>query len=260
MLEPGKRLRAARERLRLKYRDVEEASQWIANQHSNHSYLVGISRLADIENKGTTPSLFRLYSLCAIYQIEYPLALSWYGITLDQLPSDAAHFGAHQTQPFDVGTTDDVVSNFPIELDKKFDFRNTDHLSRSVRDWGKLPLSLINGLDIRKHRYAFIGTEDWSMHPIIPPGSFVQLDERKRRISKDGWSSAYERPIYFLEHREGFKCGWCSQNNDLLIVQPHYSSQEPVTIFHFPGEVEVIGQVIAVVMRLDLARKRHTHS
>lgn len=260
MTEPGKRLRAARERLRLKYRDVEEASQWIANQYGNHTYLVGISRLADIENKGTTPSLFRLYSLCAIYQIKFSEALSWYGIVLDRLPADAAHFGAQQTQPFDVGINSEVVSSFPLELDPKFDFRQTDHLSRSVRDWGKLPLTLMNGLDIRKHRYAFIGTEDWSMHPIIPPGSFVQLDERKRKIVKDGWSSEYERPIYFVEHREGFKCGWCSQSRDLLIVQPHHSSEEPAAVFQFPGEIEIIGQVIAVVMRLDRARKRHTHS
>ena len=258
--EAGRKMREVRERLHLRYRDVEEASQWIANQSGNHEFLIGLSRLADIENKGTTPSLFRLYSLCAIYRIEYPTALSWYGITLDQLPAHASHFGAQQTQPFDLKSTEATSVTVPTDMAQLFDPRNTTHLSRIVKSWGRLPVALMNGLEIRKHRYAFIGTEDWSMHPIIPPGSFVQLDEKRRKIQNNGWVSEYERPIYFLEHREGFKCGWCSQVENRLIVQPHHSSNTPVTIFEFPGQVEIVGQVIAVVMRLDLALKRHIHS
>ncbi len=257
---PGKRLREIRERLRLKYRDVEEASQWIANQYSNHAYLVGISRLADIEHKGTIPSIYRLYSLCTIYRIEYHVALSWYGVLLGQQPADSAHFGAKQTQPFDFRYGDETIVNIPTAFRENLDFRNTDHLSQSVRSWGKLPLTLIAGQEGKKHRYAFVGTEDWSMFPIIPPGSFIQLDEKQRRIAKDGWTSEFDRPIYFVEHRGGFKCGWCSQNGNKLVVQPHYSSSDPVAIFDLPGEAEIIGQVIGVAMRLDLGKKRHTHS
>ncbi len=258
MREPGQRLRQARERLRLRYRDVEEASQRIANQHSNHEYLIGLSRLADIENKGTTPSIFRLYSLCAIYRIDYMTALAWYGVLMDQLPADASHFGSKQTQPFDMEPRDEALITFPTDMDKNVDLRSTIHLNRSIRTWGKLPISLINGLEIRKHRYAFIGTEDWFMFPIIPPGSFLQLDEKKKKVASEGWNSEYERPIYFVEHRSGYKCGWCSEQNGCFIVQPHSASSEVPLIFADAKEVEVIGQVIGVVKRLDLARKRHT--
>ena len=55
--EPGQKLRRARERLGLRYRDVEEASQRIAFRHGNDEFSIGLSRLADIENKGTLPSL-----------------------------------------------------------------------------------------------------------------------------------------------------------------------------------------------------------
>jgi len=41
-----------RERLNLRFRDVEEASTRIANVHSSDEYIVTLSRLADIENKG----------------------------------------------------------------------------------------------------------------------------------------------------------------------------------------------------------------
>lgn len=260
MQASGKRLRDARERLRLKYRDVEQASQWIANQHGNHSFLVGISRLADIENKGTIPSIYRLYSLCVIYQLEYAMALQWYGIDVNHLTADAAHFGARHTQTFDLPVSDQTLIDFPLTVRQEFDFSRTDHLSRSIKEWSKLPLTLLRGMDLEKGRYAFIGTEDWSMFPLISPGSFIQLDERKKRIARDGWTSEFERPIYFLAHRSGFKCGWCSQAGKFLIVQPHSSSTEPASIYQFPGEVEIVGQVTAVLTRLDLGKKRHTHS
>src|ERR1017187_7750585 len=70
MEEPGQRLKRERERLNLRYRDVEQASQTIANRHENDGFIIALSRLADIENKGTVPSLYRLYSLCAIYRLD----------------------------------------------------------------------------------------------------------------------------------------------------------------------------------------------
>ena len=44
---------ASRERLNLRYRDVEEASHRIADRHKNDEFSIALSRLADIENKGT---------------------------------------------------------------------------------------------------------------------------------------------------------------------------------------------------------------
>ena len=79
----GQRLRRARERLNLKFRDVELASQKIAERHNNQEFAVLISRLSDIESHGTLPSIYRLYSLCCIYRLDMNEALRWYGIGLD---------------------------------------------------------------------------------------------------------------------------------------------------------------------------------
>ena len=71
MEEPGQRLHLrARERLNLKFRDVEQASHLIAERRGNPSSKVLIDRLSDIENQGTLPSLYRLYSLCCIYRLD----------------------------------------------------------------------------------------------------------------------------------------------------------------------------------------------
>ncbi len=68
--EAGQKLKRIRERLRLKFRDIEEASLKIAAARQNDEFVVALSRLADIENKGTIPSIYRLYSLCAIYRLD----------------------------------------------------------------------------------------------------------------------------------------------------------------------------------------------
>ncbi len=253
-------MRSVRERLRLRYRDVEKASQRIADQYGSNEFFVGLSRLSDIENKATVPSIHKLYSLCAIYGLDFANALHWYGVDLEQLPIDATRLAHGQTRPFDVCMPERISVEFPVELDDSLDLRITSYFSRYVRRWGKLSIALLNSLDLRQHRYAFIGTEDWSMHPILPPGSFVQVDETKKRIVQGGWSNEHERPIYLLEHREGFRCGWCSYSKGFLLVQPHSASQESPFIYNYPGEAEIIGQVVGVAMRLDLTKRRHTRS
>ena len=74
---PGPEEERIRERLRLKYRDIEEASQKIAAARQNDEFGIALSRLADIENKGTMPSIYRLYSLCAIYRLDLDEVLPW---------------------------------------------------------------------------------------------------------------------------------------------------------------------------------------
>jgi transcriptional regulator with XRE-family HTH domain len=257
--EPGQQLRRLRERLHLRYRDVEEASQRIASRHGNDEFLIGLSRLADIENKGTIPSIYRLYSLCAIYGMDFATALEWYGVELAKLASDAAGLPLEETRPVEFQDTQPIAVEAPPGA--VGDERKTALVTRHSPKWAKPPVGLAEGLDARRYRYALIGTEDWTMFPVIPPGSFIQIDESKRRISHDGaWLHEHERPIYFLEHRSGYQCGWCSEKRGFLIVQPHPMSRVPVDIFRFPGEADVIGQVVGLATRLDPAKRRRTRS
>ena len=66
--------------------------------------------------------------------------------------------------------------------------------------------------------------------------------------------------VEIVEHRGGYRCGWCTQNKGLLVLESHPLSQVPVEIFRYPAEAEVVGQVVGVAMRLDQARRRHTRS
>lgn len=254
MDRPGERLKRARERLSLTFRQVELASQQIARRRGSDEFAIALSRLADIENKGTVPSIYRLYSLCAIYRLSFDEVLLWYGVPRDLLLSESAQVAVPLTHPVAVAADSRVTVPLPVDI--QIDLAQTTFLSHLVRRWGKMSLSFLNVMDIRKYRYGFIGTADWSMHPLLPPGSLVAIDESRRRIIDEGWSSEFERPIYFLEHRGGYLCGWCTKSGGRLVIQQHPSSDQKVEIFEFPGGIDVIGQVVGAAMPLDARRHR----
>jgi transcriptional regulator with XRE-family HTH domain len=258
MEDAGQRLRRIRERLHLRYRDVEEASQRIASRRGSDEYAIALSRLADIENKGTVPSIYRLYSLSVIYRLELLEVLEWYGVDLATQADDAMAVQLEATHLVQFSAADNVTVRAPLSLDPGVDLRKTVFLSRLIPRWGKLPLALLDSLDIKNHRYGFVGTEDWTMYPLVHPGSLVLIDETRRKIVNTGWQNEFERPIYFLEHRDGYLFGWCSVSDNLLVVHSHPSSFCDVTVFEdFATEVDVIGQVTGVAMRLDYGRRHH---
>ena len=85
MEDAGEKLKRVRDRLGLTIRDVEEASRKIASRHHNDEFVIGLSRLSEIENKGTVPTIYRLYSLCSIYRLDLLEVLEWYGVNVGEL-------------------------------------------------------------------------------------------------------------------------------------------------------------------------------
>ena len=251
----GDKLKRARDRLKLTYRDVEQASQIVAERRGSDEFAIALSRLADIENKGTLPTVYRLYTLCAIYRLDFSEVLRWYGVPLDQLASDALEVGLDATHLMHFTAGDSAI--VPASLDREIDLNETTLLSHLVRNWGQAAFSFLNGLDLPKYQYGLIGLEDWSMYPILRPGSLVAIDENRRKIVPGGWTNEFDRPIYFLEHRGGNICSWCAISAGRLWIQPHPGSQRAPCSFAWPEEIDVIGQVTGVALLLDSRKPRH---
>ena len=252
MTQAGQQLRQIRERLGLRYRDVVRASTQIAARHGKPEFQVGLSRLADIENKGTLPSAYRLYSLAAIYKLEFRAVLRWYGIDLDQLAADAMEVPLQSTTLLETETPHSALSPVPTPA---FDSRRTVYLSRLMKSWGRIPAFWAAAAHPGRNRYAFVGLNDWFMNPLVRPGSLVQIDPRRRRVVSSGWTSEWDRPMYLIEHRDGFRCAWCSEQEEHLVLQPHPASGQVAEI-HRSDAVEVLGQVIAVAFRFDPVQPR----
>ena len=248
-MNAGRRLRDLRDRLGLTLRAVEEASTDLAAAYENSEFTVPPSRLSDIETKGVLPSIYRLHALALIYKVQWEEILAWYGIEIGLSPIqvDISRLPKTHTITSKVGLKD---LQLPVKLDPSFNKANTMDLGRFIEQWGLLPLTYLAKFAHSKYTYGYIGTDDFTMHPIIPPGSFVQVDQSRNKVQRSPWRSDYERPIYFLETREEYICAWCSVKEGKIIIQPHPLSPCEVRIMRWPQEAEVIGQVVGAAIRV----------
>src|SRR3974390_3087548 len=130
--QPGTRLRRSRERLGLTYRDVERAIYELACQRGGPDFIVHLSRLADIENRDVTPSIYKLYALAVIYHLDPKEVCEWYEVPFQghfsagiQMPPQNPHLAAAPAK-----------MRLPIRFDPAFDPRRTEFLTRMVERWG----------------------------------------------------------------------------------------------------------------------------
>jgi hypothetical protein len=140
-----------------------------------------------------------------------------------------------------------------------FDPETTTDIQSSLMEMRSVPLGNLIGSIRVGYRYGYIGTKDRTMYPLITPGAIVQIDEQRKRIVSGPWHRESERPIYFLETRSGFACCWCALQGSNVILQPHPLSPEAMR-FLSSNDVNVIGQVVAVSMRLDTFVETAEHS
>jgi transcriptional regulator with XRE-family HTH domain len=96
-MHPGLLLRQARERLGLTYREVERTSYELALRRGRPEFIMHISRLADIENRGVVPSLHKLYTLAAVYLLNPLDILRWYDIPIEECFQDGTSFSVPRT-------------------------------------------------------------------------------------------------------------------------------------------------------------------
>ena len=239
------RLRQSRESLGLTYRDVEQASYEIAAKRGRPEFVLHISRLADIENRNVVPSLHKLYSLATIYHLS-PLEIStWYEAAFVHSLDDGAAFPAPLTHLY----KSPLTPTAPATEDGSNDLNRTDL-------WNELPSSAATfpGMKqnrTRRFRYGFIGLSDRRMAPILRPGSIVLVDIALRRIEDEDWSNEYDRPLYFVETRGGYRCGWFQKLKSRLIMQPHTLSRCTPEAWRTPEEAEVVGKVVGVLTYLN---------
>jgi transcriptional regulator with XRE-family HTH domain len=243
-MQPGTRLRQARERLGLTYRDVERASYELACQRGRPDFILHLSRLADIENRDVIPSIYKLYTLAVIYHLSPKEVFRWYEVPFEGHFSDGIQLAAPNTHL----AAGPASMRLPIRFDPAFDPRRTEFLTRMVERWGDLEGTLFDPPS--RHLYGYVGMDDRRMNPLLRPGSLVLVDPKLRAVQNSGWSNELERPIYFIELRQEFRCCWCHCKDGQLMLVPHPLSSCSPEVYRFPEDAEIVGQVVGVAMRL----------
>jgi transcriptional regulator with XRE-family HTH domain len=248
---PGRYLKDFRERLGLGVRDVQKSSALIAAEEANPEFYISAARLSQIENEESAPSPFKLFSLCAIYGVDFADLLKRYGVDPDRIHHYRELVKLDATHPVSLESLNQNSEiTLPVRLDPSFRWETTQLLNRVVSMWGRIPTALINDINPRTQMFGYVGLEDYTMYPILRPGALVMIDGARRKVVPGGWRSELERPIYFIELREGYRCAWCHLEDAKLTLIPHPTSGVNAKSYRHPDEAEVAGQVIGVAMRL----------
>jgi RNA polymerase sigma factor (sigma-70 family) len=212
------------------------------------SQMVGVPT---IESDYSPEAVLGRNGLSAIYHKSFAEIASYFGVRIGDLGRDRALIGVPKTHLLDAETDAESHSvSLPVELKPEFRFETTNLLSRVIEKWNEVPIGLLQHLDLRKSVYGYIGLEDMTLYPLIRPGSLVQIDPNQRKISSARWTTEFDRPIYFLELRDGYICSWCQLERGQLMVIPHPQSRQSVRHFEYPAQAEVVGRVTGVAMRI----------
>lgn len=252
----GRQLRAARERVGLSTRDVERLSRLLAESKQNQEYYISHAWLSQIERGELTPGIFKIYTLSTIYQFRLDQTLAFFGIEI----ADLGHEQLRQPLPNThlVGVADATSGTCPAPQDRLL-LDRTDLVSRIFSGLERFQEDLFPRTTGTSSVFGYVGTKDFTLFPLIRPGSFVEIDSSQRRIENTRWESEFERPIYFVELRDEYACSWCEEKEGRLLLIPSPQSGRRVREVRYPTQADIVGRVTAVTMRIaDPKEKRMT--
>jgi transcriptional regulator with XRE-family HTH domain len=247
----GAKLRELRNSLGFTIRDVQERSMEIAAQENNLEYILSHAWLTGIENGDGVPSVFKFYTLGRAYGRSVRELVGYYNVRIGELGREHASFSAPKTHLLGTAdATDSETVSLPLRFRSEGILDNTSLLSKLVAIWGDIPVALVERLSPQSALYGYVGLKDFTLYPMIRPGTFVQIDVNQTKVLAGSPHTMEERPIYFVELRDGYACSWCERKQNLLLLVPHPLSPVKTRQLIYPLEGEIVGRVTAVAMRL----------
>jgi hypothetical protein len=231
---------------------VERLSQKIAQERKSRAFYISHNSVTDIENRRFVPRLAKLYSLSVIYHWGLDELLSLFGLSINDpgkerglLTLPHTHLLHAKAEAEDSDTLSGTHRQDTPELER------TNLVHRMRMSWGEISLSLLRRAGPRHALYGYIGVKDYTLDPLIRPGSIVQIDSQQTKIMQGLWVNEFDRPIYFFELRNNhYVCSWGELNGDQLLLIP--SPRSPVQVRHlrFPQDADIVGRVTAVSMTI----------
>jgi transcriptional regulator with XRE-family HTH domain len=227
----GQQLKTLRNGRNITVREVEHASRRIAEAKADKRFCISNGWLAQLEHGASESSIHKLFSLSVIYRVSFLDLVRLYNVDVDEKEKYERVADPYVTQLVcDNGNGDGLVqpacSDNCVELATK--------LAPALKENSPAGIA-----------YAYLGLADFTMYPMIRPGALLRIDTTQTRVAGSVWRNEYERPIFFIELRDAYACGWCELQGNQLLVIPHPSSPATVRRFTFPREAELVGRVIS---------------
>ena len=226
----GSKLKSLRNRCNITVRQVEQASGRIADAKGDKRFRISNGWLAQLENGISEPSICKLFTLSVIYHADFRELARLYNVDIEEIEKYESIAHPHATQMYS-------------------DNQRVGSTSRNVRASTGLVPQITNAStpasdESRDIRQGYVGLADYTMYPLIRPGALVEIDITQNRLQGASWHNEFERPIFFVELREGYACGWCELQGNQLLIIPHHSSPSTIRRFTFPREAEIVGRVV----------------
>lgn len=241
----GARLRAIRQQRQLSLREVEEHSLRLAEEWGNEAYHISASWLVRLERGQYELTVRKLIALADVFNLSPEQLLGYLrpedgqSLPLQHLSSPNATIlltGGRLTEQAK------YLLSYTIDQIDRTNLPETTTLLPAETD--PLPAP---------YRRGIIGKLDRTLYPMIPSGSIVYIDTRKRSISpRKDWIHEFQRPIYVFMTGDAYLCGWCEldRNAEWLTLIPHPLSPASSQRWRYRKEIENVGRVLAVAMRL----------
>ena len=226
----GQELKALRNRRNITVREVEQASRRIADVKGDKRFCISNGWLAQLENGVSEPSICKLFSLSVIYRVNFLDLLRLYNVDVDDKEKYEPVAEPYLTQLLSQRTQllhEAAGCEEPLE---------TSLAPQSI--------DTHEGNDTSHIVCAHVGLADFTMWPMIRPGALLKIDTTQNKIVAGAWPNEFERPIYFIELREAYACGWCELQGNQLLILPHHSSPAGVRRFTYLREAEIVGRVV----------------
>ena len=222
----GNKLKTLRNRCNITVRDVEQASRRIADAKGDKRFRISNGWLAQLENGISEPSICKLFSLCATYRATFNELARLYNVDIDEIEKYNFVANPNLTQ-LTTGTDDTGPSCTP-----------------------DAHTNLLPQLNGGSHLvYGYVGLTDYTMYPLIRPGALLEIDTSQDKLQPSHWNNEFERPIFFVELRGGYACGWCELQGNQLFILPYTLSPVRFRSFTFPRDAEIVGRVVGYKTR-----------
>ena len=234
----GQTLKSLRNKRNITVREVEQASRRFADVKGDKRFCISNGWLAQLENGFSEPSICKLSSLSVIYHANLLDLLRLYNVDVDDKEKYGPVVNPHLTQLVSDTENGNGHSSSPL---------NEESSTSLISDLGALTVQQLAGAEDRAPGiiYAHLGSSDFTMYPIIRPGALLKIDTSQNKLTAGTWRNEHERPIFFIELREAYACGWCEVQGNQLLIIPHPSSPASVRHFTYPREADVVGRVIS---------------
>jgi transcriptional regulator with XRE-family HTH domain len=225
MLVPaGQKLKTLRHKRNITVREVEQASRRIAGVKGDKRFCISNGWLAQLENSASEPNIQKFFSLSVIYRVNFLDLLRLYDVDVDEKQEYEPVADPYLTQ---------LITHKP----------NVGELFTST-ETALIANGKVNSNPAPHIVYGVLGLTDFTMHPMIRPGALLRIDTSQNKLMPGTWHNEYERPLFFIELRGAYACGWCELQGNQLLLIPHHSSRTSVRRFTYPREAEIVGRVV----------------